>query len=245
LAETVPSHPTSPAFAGPSRSAERLRRSDTVLVIGLGRFGSALATSLEDMGHDVLGVDLDPGLVADHASALSQVMEADTTRLDTLRQIGAEDVGAAVVAIGTDIEASILTTAALVDLGVTPIWAKALTEPHARILERIGASEVVFPERDMGVRVAHQVTGRMIDWFQLDDGFALVETRAPASMIGKTLQESQARRPLRRHRRQHQAGGFRLHLRHRRHGDRQGRRAAGRRRHEGGRGVHQATVTIV
>ena len=194
MAETVPSHPTSPAFAGPSRSAERLRRSDTVLVIGLGRFGSALATSLEDMGHDVLGVDLDPGLVADHASELSQVMEADTTRLDTLRQIGAEDVGAAAVAIGPDIEASILTTAALVDLGVTPIWAKALTEPHARILERIGASEVVFPERDMGVRVAHQVTGRMIDWFQLDDGFALVETRAPASMIGKTLQESQARR---------------------------------------------------
>ena len=100
MAETVPSHPTSPAFAGPPRSAERLRRSDTVLVIGLGRFGSALATSLEDMGHDVLGVDLDPGLVADHANALSQVMEADTTRLDTLRQIGAEDVGAAVVAAG-------------------------------------------------------------------------------------------------------------------------------------------------
>ena len=194
MADTDTPHLPSPVYPEPTRSTERLRRSDTVLVIGLGRFGSALAISLEDMGHDVLGVDLDPDLVADHASVLSAVMEADTTRLETLRQMGAEDVGAAVVAIGADIEASILTTAALVDLGVTPIWAKALTEPHARILERIGASEVVFPERDMGVRVAHQVTGRMIDWFQLDDGFALVETRAPASMIGQTLQESQARR---------------------------------------------------
>lgn len=171
-----------------------LGRADVVLVIGLGRFGSALALSLEEMGHDVLGVDLNPNLVADHASALSHALEADTTRLETLRQIGADDVSAAVVAIGTDIEASILTTAALVDLGVTTIWAKALTEPHARILERIGATEVVFPERDMGVRVAHQVTGRMIDWFQLDDGFALVEAAAPASMIGKSLQELEVRR---------------------------------------------------
>lgn len=170
-----------------------LGHADTVLVIGLVRFGSALAISLEEMGHDVMGVDLDPNLVADHASALSHVLEADTTRLETLRQIGAEDVSAAVVAIGTDIEASILTTAALVDLEVPSIWAKALTEPHARILERIGATEVVFPERDMGVRVAHQVTRRMIDWFQLDDGFALVEAAAPVSMIGKTLEQLKVR----------------------------------------------------
>ncbi|MCB1028486.1 MAG: TrkA family potassium uptake protein [Microthrixaceae bacterium] len=176
------------------RSSGPLGRADTVLVIGLGRFGSALAMSLERMGHDVLGVDLDSHLVADHAGSLSHVLEADTTRVETLRQIGADDVSAAVVAIGTDIEASILTTAALVDLGVSTIWAKALTEPHARILERIGATEVVFPERDMGVRVAHQVTGRMIDWFQLDDGFALVESAAPASMVGKSLQELEVRR---------------------------------------------------
>lgn len=174
-------------------SRRRLRAGDSALVIGLGRFGSAVAVELEAMGHEVLGVDASESIVQDHAARLTHVLQADATKAETLRQIGADDMAVAVVAIGNDVEASILTTGALVDLGVMSIWAKALTSAHARILDRIGATHVVFPERDMGARVAHQVTGRMIDWIQLDDGFALVETMAPTEMVGLTLGESGAR----------------------------------------------------
>ena len=180
-------------MADQSASRLRLRPGDAAIVIGLGRFGSAVATSLEEMGHEVLGVDASEEIVADHASRLTHVLQADSTRIETLEEIGAADMTVAVVAIGADVEASILTTSALVDLEVPSIWAKALTASHARILDRVGAQHVVFPERDMGDRVAHQVTGRMIDWIQLDEGFALVETMAPAEMVGRTLGESGAR----------------------------------------------------
>jgi len=105
----------------------------------------------------------------------------------------AGDFGTAVVAIGTDIEASILTTSALVDLGVRRIVAKAVTEPHGKILERVGASKVIFPERDMGVRVGHSLAGSIIDYIQLDPGFALVETVAPAELVGSSLGAAQVR----------------------------------------------------
>lgn len=163
------------------------------LVVGLGRFGSAVATALEEMGHEVLGVDASDTTVQDHVSDLTHVVQADATRVETLRQLGAAEMAVAVVAIGSDVEASILATAALVDLGVPSVWAKANTEPHARILDRVGATQVVFPERDMGRRLAHQVSGRMVDWIPLDEHFALVETRPPAEMVGRTLGESGAR----------------------------------------------------
>ena len=99
-----------------------------------------------------------------------------------------------IVAIGTDIEASILTASLLVDLGVPRIVAKAITQAHGSILQRVGATRVVFPERDMGVSVAHTITGRTIDYIQLDTGFALVETTAPTEIVGKTLAEAEVRR---------------------------------------------------
>jgi trk system potassium uptake protein TrkA len=164
------------------------------LVIGLGRFGGGLATTLVDLGHDVLGVDADPKLVQSFANRLTHVVEADSTDMDAMRQVGAGDFGTAVVAIGTDIEASILTTSVLVDLRVPKIVAKAVTESHGKILERVGAHRVIFPERDMGVRVGHSLAGAMIDYFQLDPGFALVETTAPRAIVGKTLAEAEVRR---------------------------------------------------
>ena len=164
------------------------------LVIGLGRFGGGLAATLVGMGHEVLGVDTDPKIVQDFAGVLTHVVEVDSTSEAAMRQLSAGEFETAVVAIGTEIEASILTTAVLADLGVRRIVAKAVTEPHGRILERVGAHRVVFPERDMGVRVGHSLAGSILDYFELDPGFAIVETRAPKEIAGKTLAHAEVRK---------------------------------------------------
>jgi trk system potassium uptake protein TrkA len=164
------------------------------IVIGLGRFGGGLAETLVGMGHEVLGVDADPRTVQDFAGILTHVVEADSTSEAAMRQLGAGEFETAVVAIGTEVEASILTTSVLVDLGAPRIVAKAVTEAHGRILERVGAHRVVFPERDMGVRVGHSLAGSILDYFELDPGFAIVETTAPRELLGKTLAQAEVRK---------------------------------------------------
>jgi trk system potassium uptake protein TrkA len=164
------------------------------LVCGLGRFGGALARELVSLGHEVLGVDANAKSVQDLAAVLTHVVQADTTDPEAMRELGAPEFQTAIVAIGSDIEASILTTSVLVDFQIPKIVAKAITRAHGKILDRVGATRVVFPERDMGVRVAHTVTGRTIDYIQLDPGFALVETTAPRAIVGKTLAEAEVRR---------------------------------------------------
>jgi trk system potassium uptake protein TrkA len=161
-----------------------------VLVIGLGRFGQAVAGSLEAMGHEVLGVDTDPECVRRMVDTVTQCMEADTTDSDTLRRMGVQDFEAAVVGIGSDIEASLLTVLALSDLGVPQIWAKAVNQNHGRILDRVGATNVVYPEARMGERVAHILSGRMIDYIEFDDDFAIAKMVAPEEVTGKTLGQS-------------------------------------------------------
>ena len=184
MADTQPS-----ALARFFRRDDGPREHEQILVIGLGRFGSSLAQCLVELGHEVLGVDSDPSLVQQMSGVLTQTVEADSTDVEVLRQLGAAEFSSAVVGIGTGVEASVLTVAALGDLGVADIWAKAISEPHARILERVGAHHVVSPEREMGTRVAHMVAGRMIDYLELDPGFVLVETRAPREVVGRTLTE--------------------------------------------------------
>jgi len=164
------------------------------IVVGLGRFGGGLAETLVELGHDVLGVDADAKLVQSFASRLTHVVEADSTDMEAMRQLGAGDFHTAVVAIGTEVEASILTTSVLVDLGVPRIVAKAVSGAHGKILERVGAHRVIFPERDMGIRVGHSLAGAMIDYFELDPGFALVETTAPQEIVGKSLADAEVRR---------------------------------------------------
>jgi len=164
-----------------------------VVVIGLGRFGGAVAQSLIRMGHEVLGIDEDPDLVQRWADDLTHVVQADTTDADTLRSLGVPEFQHVVVGIGTNLEASVLTVLALSEMAIPQIWAKALTVNHGRILERTGAHHVVYPEMAMGERVAHLVTGKMIDFIEFDDGFAIVKTRAPAEAVGRTLEESALR----------------------------------------------------
>lgn len=157
------------------------------MVIGLGRFGGAVAAELCRLGFEVLGIDADEGRIQYYSEMLTHVVRADSTNQAALEQLGVADFSHAVVGIGTDIEAGILTVAALEDLGVSNIWAKAVTKSHGRILERVGAHHVVYPEHDMGHRVAHLVGGRIIDWFQLDDEFAMVETTVPDELAGHSL----------------------------------------------------------
>ncbi|MCB0965787.1 MAG: TrkA family potassium uptake protein [Ilumatobacter sp.] len=172
---------------------ERVRHEGEIIVIGLGRFGSALAATLVDLGYEVLGVDTNPDIVQNQSGTLTHIVQADTTNVRALRQIGAADAVTAVVCIGTGIEASVLTTAALADLGVKNIWAKAITEPHGHILRRVGAHHVVFPEADMGQRVAHLVTGQLLEFLALDDNFVIGELAAPDELIGVPLGNSNLR----------------------------------------------------
>lgn len=174
-------------------TSDRIQHEGEIIVIGLGRFGSAVAKTLVELGYEVLGVDNDEAVVQEHTGSLTHVVQADATSERALRQIGASDAVTAVVCIGTGIEASVLTTSALVDLGIGNVWAKAITESHGRILSRVGAHHVVFPEAEMGTRIAHLVTGQMLEFLALDDDFVIAELIAPDELIGVPLGESDLR----------------------------------------------------
>jgi len=165
----------------------------TIAVIGLGRFGTALALELVKTGREVLGIDSDERLVQANAESLTHVVQADTTDEATLRELGIQDFDSAVVAIGSDLEASILTASLLLQLGVPEVWAKATSVSHGRILEQLGVQHVIFPEMDMGKRVAHMVSGESLDYIQLDEDFVMAKTEVPESFDGKTLSEMKFR----------------------------------------------------
>lgn len=169
-------------------------RSDSVVVIGMGRFGRSVAQSLAQLGHEVLGIDEDAGLVQEMSGILTHVVQANATSTETLRQLNVGNFSHGVVAIGSDLEASILTVLALSELGVKDIWAKAVSERHGKILQRTGAHHVVYPEKTMGERVAHLVTSKIIDFIEFDDDFAIAQTKAPANATNKTLEQSGLRR---------------------------------------------------
>ncbi len=175
----------------------RSSRSDSILVVGLGRFGTAVAQSLIEMGKEVLAIDEDADLVQRWSADLTHTVQADTTDEESLRQLGVAEYDRAVVAIGTDVEASVLTVLALSEAGVAEIWAKAITPKHGRILERIGAHHVVYPERAMGQRVAHMLAGSMDEYLEFEDGYAMARIQAPIILWGVPLKDSAARRRYR------------------------------------------------
>lgn len=178
--------------SGTQNAPRQPRKGTGVLVIGLGRFGSAIAATLDRLGQDVLAVESKPELVAQWAGRIALV-EADASNPEALEQLGAREFPVAVVGVGSYLEASVLITGNLVDIGVPQIWAKAVSNEHARILQRIGAHHVVLPEADAGARVAHLVSGKMMDYIEVEDGFTIVKMRPPKETQGFTLAQSKVR----------------------------------------------------
>jgi trk system potassium uptake protein TrkA len=174
------------------RAAKAPRRDAGILVIGLGRFGSAIAATLDRLGQDVLAVERDPELIAQWTGRIPLV-EADAANPEALEQLGARDFAVAVVGVGSYLEASVLITGNLVDMATPQIWAKATSAEHARILQRIGAHHVVLPEADAGSRVAHLVSGKMLDYIEVEDGFTIVKMKPPRETQGFTIGQSKIR----------------------------------------------------
>jgi trk system potassium uptake protein TrkA len=170
------------------------RPSEGVVVIGLGRFGTSLALELLASDTEVLGIDSDHKTVQALAGTLTHVVEADSTDEEALRQLSVHEFERAVIAIGTNLEASILTASLVLGFGIPNVWAKAISHSHARILDQLGVHHVVRPEHDMGRRVAHLVRGRMLDYIEFEDGFAMVRTRPPDALLGRPLGETHIRR---------------------------------------------------
>ena len=160
------------------------------VVIGLGRFGGAVSRTLIELGHEVIGIDRNMRRVQEFSGMLPFVYEADSTDEAVMRELGVHLADHAVVAIGDDLQASILTTLILKDIGVPMVTAKAASEYHRRVLERIGADHIVQPERDTGIRLAHRLTSKsIVDYLELSPDFSLVEVVAPKEMHGKSLKE--------------------------------------------------------
>lgn len=169
------------------------QQSSGTLVIGLGRFGSAVAATLDRLRREILAVEKNPTR-AQQFSGRVPLVEADASNVEALEQLGARDFSSAVVGVGTSLEASVLITANLVDLEIPSIWAKATSREHGRVLRRIGAHHVVYPEFDAGQRTAHLVSGRMLDYIEMDkQGFAIMKMRPPKEVQGFTLAESDVR----------------------------------------------------
>jgi trk system potassium uptake protein TrkA len=166
---------------------------DDVLVIGLGRFGGEAALGLQRLGHKVVAIERNPDLAGSFSDHLERVIVGDSSQPQIIESCRASTFKFAVIGIGSAVEASVLTAGNLIDAGIPSIWAKAVSFEHARILERIGVQHVVRPEVDSGRRVAHLVNGRLLDYIEFDDGFAIVRMTPPREAIGFTLAQSAIR----------------------------------------------------
>jgi trk system potassium uptake protein len=157
-------------------------------VIGLGAFGSAVAYELARFGNHVIGVDLDERRVSQMASTLTSVVILDTTDETALREAGIDQYDVALVAIGRDIQASILTTMNLKMLGVQTLWVKASNRTHHRILSKLGADRVILPEQEMGRHIAQMLNNPVVqDYVSLGNGFSVVNIVIPARLKGRAV----------------------------------------------------------
>ncbi|MDT3698553.1 MAG: TrkA family potassium uptake protein [Thermincola sp.] len=166
-------------------------------VIGLGRFGSSVAKTLTAQGYEVLAIDDDQGRIQEIAPIVTHAIQADAKDEQTLKAIGIRNFDVVIVAIGQDIQASILVTVLLKELGVKYVVTKATNDLHGKVLTKVGADKVVYPERDMGARVAHSlVSSNVLDHIEISPDYSILEVIAPESLVGKNLKESGLRARL-------------------------------------------------
>ncbi|MHA6693837.1 potassium channel family protein [Homoserinimonas sp. A520] len=176
-----------------TKRGSRIAEADSVVVIGLGRFGTSLALELMAAGTEVLGIDSDEEIVQSLNGQLTHVVRSDSTNEEALRQLAVHEFDRAVVSIGTDIQASILTTSLLIRMEIPDIWAKAVSDAHGRIFEQLGVKHVIYPEKDMGRRVAHLVRGAAQDYIEIDRDFAILKMSPNSLVLGVPLGESHIR----------------------------------------------------
>ena len=167
-----------------------MKKNKQYLVIGLGRFGSAVAIELAQQGMQVLAIDRDMEVVEAHRTRLADVVCGDAMDHSVLEQIGADDFDVAIVTIGEDIKASGVITMQLKEMGVGSVIVKAFDDFHGRMLTKLGADKVIFPERDMGQRIAHNlVSDKIMDFIELSPDYSMMEMRPKPEWVGKTLKE--------------------------------------------------------
>ncbi len=159
-------------------------------VIGMGRFGSSVAKTLSDLGYEVLAIDSSEQRTQEISNIVTHVVQADSTDEEALRSLGLRNFDVVIVAIGQDIQSSILTTIILKEIGVPKVVVKAQNELHGKVVKKIGADKVIYPERDMGQRVAHHlISSNILDYIELSDAYSIIEVQASRTLIGKNLRE--------------------------------------------------------
>jgi len=165
------------------------------LVVGLGRFGSSLARTLYNLGYDVLGIDRDEEIIQNIANDITHAVHADATDENTLKALGVRNFDVAIVSIGDDIQSSILITIMLKEMGIKYVVAKAQSQLHGKVLYKVGADRVVFPERDMGVRLAHNlISSNILDYIELSPDYSIVEIASVPEWYNKSLGQLDMRR---------------------------------------------------
>ena len=160
------------------------------IVVGLGRFGSSVAKTLTDNGYDVLAIDQDHQIIQDISNSVTHAVEADATDEEALKTLGVRNFDVAIVSIGDNLHANILCTLILKELGVPYVIVKAQDNLHGKVLTKVGADRVVYPERDMGERIAHNlISSNVLDYLEFAPNYSVVEIMASETMVGKTLAE--------------------------------------------------------
>jgi trk system potassium uptake protein TrkA len=164
------------------------------IIVGLGNFGSGAAETLAARGHEVIAIDTDEARVDAMASRIERAAVGDATQLAVLKRIGAQEASAAIVSVGDDITASILTTLALRDLKVPQIYVKVISVDHARVMERQGVTETIFPERESAIALGYRLAANgLINYIRLGPGFSIQEMAVPPQWIGQSLRELELR----------------------------------------------------